>query len=351
MPTYSFIRESVEDRHHERGGEPRRAPRVFACPVCGQELADERTLAEHLGADHPLSPPRLLINGDGVIREKRLYRRPAPGDVVVANVTELLVSQNGGAYEQWSVTALAEALFEADSLVLDLVLRNVRAGDGFVTSEHLRIRVDVPMPESLDEADRSFQELLTHDVLDELTVDRFADEVSGLSSGAVYASALHDYAVGVLLKDQASGTADAMPFAAHREKFERALDVLRHFPERAAAKAICGFIRFGFNDFETATEPSGTPQLDRCMAALRALSTGAVPVVAPDESEEGGRCPTDVMTAFILEHWESPDAAAALVAWAKRGSITREDAAKCMALAVLAPYPKDPRRRPGSPAV
>ena len=275
MPTYDFIRETVDDRFYERGGERRRPPRVLPCPVCGEQLPDDAALSEHLGSTHPLSAPRLLIDGDVVVGERVVHRRLESAALELANTTELLVSENGGPQQPWSVAALRDTLAEAERIVLDISLRNHRA-DGAAAVEQVRLRVDVADSAALDAADRCFEELLASGELNEHQLDRFVDAVAESPGAGRYASALHDYGVAILIKDQAAGTRDALPFAAHRDKLQRSLSVLRHFPGRPVARAVCGFVRFGLNDLAGGTQASGVPKLDGCAAALRELA-GVVP--------------------------------------------------------------------------
>lgn len=340
MPTYDHIRETVDDRFYERGGEGRRPERVLPCPVCGKQVTDNAALSEHLGSAHPLSAPRLLIDGDVVVGERVVHHQLESAALELANTTELLVSENGGPQQPWSVAALRDTLAEAERIVFDISLRNHRAGDGAAAKEQVRLRVDVADSAALDAADRYFEQLLAHDEFNEHLLDRFVDAMSESPGADRYASALHDYGVAILVKDQAPGTRDALPFAAHREKLQRSLSVLRHFPERSVARAVCGFARFGLNDLAGGTQPSGVPELDACTSALQEIANVvprwglslAVPI-------EVGRCPADKTTGFILDRWNDPDAAHALSAHAARGSTTPEDAAKCRALAVRS----DPR--------
>ncbi len=335
MPTYGFIRETAEDRFYERGGGAGpRLPRTVPCPVCGESLSDETALAIHLGSVHPLSSPRLLLGGDVVVGERILHRRMSPDDLSVVNATELLVAENGGSSRPWSTQALRQAVAEAEHAVLDITLRNERAGDGASAIEQVRLRLDVPDPPALDAIDRFFQEHLAAETLDELRLDGFASAAADFRRGERYASALHEYCVALLVKDQARGTGQALPFAAHREKLQRALNTLRHFPERGVARAVCGFARFSLNDFASASA-TGVVELDRCTEALRRFAG------FPEQTEtttssaaEVGRCPTDQLTSLILERWDDHAAVPALLDAASRPSTTSEDRAKLEALAL-----------------
>jgi hypothetical protein len=337
MPTFGFILDTIEDRRHERGGEGPRQPRTVPCPICGESLPTEVAVAEHLGSAHPLSAPRLLIDGAVVVGERFIFRRLGPEGVEVANSTDLRVSENGGPPQPWSLQALRDTLFEADSLVLDISLRNRRAGDGAAALEQVRLRLDIPAVGGLAAADRCFEEFLADDDLNEHQLDRFVDAAAETPGAARYASALHDYGVAILVKGQARGTGQSMPFATHREKLQRSLSVLGHFPERPVARVVCGFIRFGLNDLSGGTHPSGSPQLDECTAALQELA-GVHPlsVVPMAELAAAGRCPTDATTACILDRWRGPAGGELLAELAARGATTPEDSAKCRALALRA---------------
>ncbi|MEJ7784052.1 MAG: hypothetical protein WKF96_04545 [Solirubrobacteraceae bacterium] len=337
MPTYDYIRETVEERFHERGSAGPRPPRQLPCPICPELLADEAALAEHLGSAHPLSSPRLLVGGDVVIGERIFHRRSHPGTLEVANATEISVSENGGPSQPWSIAALRDTIAEASSVVLDVTLRNRRAGDGASAGDHVRLRLDIPDPAAVEAADRCFEELIACEELDEHRLDRFVDAVAESPGAARYGSALHEYGVALLIKDQARGTADSLPFAAHREKLQRSLGVLRHFPERPVARAVCGFIRFALNDFADGNPRTGVRELDGCMDALGELASMGAPRprsrMVP-RSDVVGRCPTDHATSFILDRWDLSAATQELVDNARAGATTPEDAAKCLALAL-----------------
>jgi hypothetical protein len=188
-----------------------------------------------------------------------------------------------------------------------VTLKNSRAGDEAAAIEHVRLAIDVPDAAALDDVDHLFQEILAVDELDEHLLDLFADATTDLPRASRYASALHEYGVAILVKDHARGTADALPFELHRQKLQAALNVLRHFPERPVARAVCGFIRFGLNDLAEDRPPSGVPALDSCVRALQDL-LGLEPTRVPQDADSPeGRCPTDHTTSFILERWDDPE--------------------------------------------
>jgi hypothetical protein len=333
MPTYGYIHETVEDRFYERGGGTTRAPRILLCPVCGAEVPDQPSLAVHVGSAHPLDAPRLLIHGAVVVGERVLHRHLDPDAVQITNANELVVSENGQPPQPWSVVALRETLAEADSIILDVMLKNRRTDDDAAAVEQVRLAIDVPDAAALDQVDRHFEEILAVDELDEHRLDRFADEIAGLPRASRYASALHEYGVAILVKDRAVGIADSLPFEAHRQKLQAALNVLRHFPERPVARAVSGFIRFGLNDLAGDRPSSGVPALDRCVRALQGVLNLEPTRVAESASSAVGRCPTDQTTSFILEEWDDADSFFQLVERASSGSTTPDDAAKCRALA------------------
>ncbi len=333
MPTVSHIQETVDDRYYERGGEDPLPPRLLACPICSEELPDETALAVHLGSDHPLSAPRLLLDGGLVVGERILHRPIDPQALAVANASRLLVAVNGAPSETWTLQDLRDALAGDDVLNLDVELFNDRSADGIAAKDRVRLRLDVPDPEELAVADASFQRLLASERLDEHRLDEYAEETKELTRAGRYASALHEYATALLVKDRARGTGEALSFHSHREKHQRALDTLRHFPERPIARAVCGFVRFELNDIHGAD--SGVVELDRCVAALREFAGRA------DEQRDHkptgpavGRCPTDDTTNTILSSWEQPSAVDTLLTLASGSTTTPEDAAKCRALAL-----------------
>lgn len=340
MPTYSFIRETAEDRFYERGDSaPVRGPQFVPCPVCGVEQDDEFMLAAHLGDAHPLTAPRLLIDGETVVGERLLYRQLNEARLTVSNATSLIVRENGGPPLAWSLAALRDALAESERTVLDLELTNERAGDGATATERVRVRLDVPSAGELDEVDRLFESQLAVDELDQHAADRFADSVTDLRAAARYAGALHEYAIGVLVKDGAPGTSQALEPDVHRDKFHRALEVLRQFADRPVARAVTGFARFNLNDFRSAALPSGVSGLDSCTSRLRELagrsSLGGEPTVEDPE----GHCPADRGSASILDLWvgaghRPADATGEMLELSSAHSCSPADAVKLRALAL-----------------
>jgi hypothetical protein len=293
-------------------------------------------LTEHLGAAHPLAHPRLLIDGEIVVKRRTLHHRLPAGSLTLANATELIVSCDGRPSAPWTPAALEKALVNAESLVVEITLIN-RSGERTAVPETLTLTVAVPNVEDLDEADRCFEEFLAREDLDERWLDRFADATGDLGEARHYATALHQYCVAILIKDQSSGTGTALPFAEHRAKLQRALNVLRNFPERPVARAVCGFIRFSLNDFIGGTSPAGVPRLDECTAALqRAAGLTPIRVEPVAKTAEAGRCPTDTLTGLLLDGWRDPAAQPGLIALAAQGATTPDDATKCRALVLLA---------------
>jgi hypothetical protein len=341
VPTYGFIREAAEDRFYERGGEPPLPPRVVLCPVCCEEVHDQPALATHLGNAHPLGAPRLLIDGELVVGERLIHTPLSGSRLAFANASTVLVSESGGPTMPWSTTAVRDALADADRVVLDLTLRNERAGDGAVATEKIRLRIEVPAASELEEVDEEFEEHLAVNRLDEHVLDVFADATSQFASAAGYASALHEYGVAVLLKDRLPGTSDAMEPAAAQDKYQRALEVVRHFPERRIARAVAGFARFNLNDFRSPLLATGIDVLDRCSEQLQQLA-GQPRSSHPTDRTGGGptrRCPTDSATAAILDCWAAAtqDPVGSLddlLARSRSPQTLDSDAVKCRALAL-----------------
>jgi hypothetical protein len=319
VPTYGFIHETVEDRRHEHGAGPP-APVCLDCPLCGELCDGELALARHLGDAHPLTAPRLLVGGEALTGERVLHRNPT--QLAVANATELLVACDGGVASPWSVAALQDFVAEARQALLDVTLHNRRAADAACASEHMRLRLDVPDDAELDGVDAVFIALAA---LDEQAADGFADAAREFNSAQRYAAALHEYLIGVLIKDRSL----VQPFDRYHGKFQRALEVLRHFPERPVARAVVGFVRFDSNVF---AGPCGVPELDRCAARLAVLGGRAAEEPALSGSVAGA-CPAAESTAAILAAWDRRDVPA-LLARADAAETTPADTAKCRALAL-----------------
>ena len=266
-----------------------------------------------------------------------LHRHLAADAVGVANATELLVSEDGGPPLPWSLAALRDALQENGESVLDLELRNERAVDQACATERVRLRISVPEVEDLAGVDAAF--LTLPDELDERVVDAHVDESRVFVSAARYAGALDEYLVGILIKDGAPGTGEALSFEVFREKYSRALDVLREFPQRPVARAVSGFLRFNLNDFAGGAPNAGIPALDNCAARLTAIAGQPGWCLQAADRGVAGACPADDVTSQIPDDWsgattQAGSKVARLLDRADLGTTSPANAAKCRALAL-----------------
>lgn len=336
MPTYGWVHEDAEERHHERVPLPLPLPAPIVCPECHRQVGDQAALARHLGADHPLGSPRLLLEGRIVIGERVLVRPVAGDSVLVANTSEIHVREDGRARGLWTVDDLRSSLASKRAGVLEIALTNARSSDGASATERLRLRVDVADPGAMDKVDAAFAEIIAVDEFDSPELERFASAADAISGAARYASALHQYGVALLVKDRVRGAGKAQRFAEHREKLLASLGTLRYFPERPIAKAVCGFIRFNVNDLESNRASTGVPELDRAFSALRAF-VGIIDGAPPDEGDErAGSCPTDRTTGILLESCDRPEAPQILLREAESASLAPDDRTKCRVLALRA---------------
>jgi hypothetical protein len=281
----------------------------------------------YLGESWSDKAPQLWINGRAVIGEMLLPRSVVSEDFSLVGCDSITVSQDGAAHETWSKQRLLDVLGGDQHTILDLrLLGSVAVG--------LRLRVERPDEAAMVDVEEAFANAFSEPSgPDERGLATFASASEVSAGAATYASALHQYVTSVLIKDRAPGAGETVPFSAHTAKQKQSLAILSQFPERPLALAASGLMRFSLNDFASWAGPSGISELDDCVAALR--SEIGLPNELFDRSHgaEGGSCPADEVTSYMLLHWDDPAAASALIELAGSGDLTADDSSKARALA------------------
>jgi hypothetical protein len=338
MPSIS--KEDIEERLFERGGEDPLPPAPIRCPHCGEELAAGIALMQHIASAHPRSAPRLLLDGEPLVGERKFHRQLDGYALEFENASDIRVSQDGGSGASWTEQRLRETVATTSQTVLDIVLIK-RGAEGAVSpSPTVRLLFEVPDEATLAWADARFADLVSTGPIDQHSLDQYADAVGSIAGATPYASALYDYVDAVLIKDRAVGTGDFIPFAAYRDKLQSALAVLRDFPERPTARTACSLVRFNLNDFQGRSYASGDAEIDDCIAAMRRLIGAPRLELPPGGQDNVAIFPRDIATASILGRWNHPAAAQALAESATQSALAPPDAAKCgvLALALLPKY-------------
>ncbi len=311
-----------------------RVAKSVSCPECGERFKDAPALARHTGESHPVTAPQLWIEGAPALGEVLLQRPIRQEDAAFIGCAAIFVAKDGRSFEPWSSEQILAALKGDEPVILDLRLSSHEGRTNSALAVDLRLTIERPKDDELVAVDDSFVRIFTEaEGPDESSLDQFADVASQSGSAATYASALHEYVASILIKDRAPGTGSAIPFERHIAKQTRALAILGQFPGRALARAASSFVRFSLNDFVEERGPSGVPQLDDCVEALRHEAGVPNELARRSDDAAGGGCPADEATSYILLNWDKPASAAELAKMATRENITAADASKARALA------------------
>jgi len=333
VPTYGYVHEAALDREYAQDDSVPRGPTPVVCPECSAEFVSVAELSLHLGNEHPLTAPRLLIERRTVQGTLAIHRSIRPEDVNITDCEDLYLTVDGAERRRVGLDELRDALSVSGPTFLEIALENRRA-DGAIVSDIVRISILVPKSEELDIVDRYFGEFLAVDEIDRKQIDAFAEATRDVSTVGSYVSALHQYCVAILTKDGADGIGDTVAFSEYRSKLQRSLTVLSDFDDRPVARVVNGFARFSLNDFSLSALSSDEESLDRCCAALRELCEESEAVPGSYVGSEAGRCPADRATGQILASWDRPDQRDSLVALAADPRVNPDDAAKASALAL-----------------
>jgi hypothetical protein len=227
--------------------------RRYSCPACLKQFQNERELAEHLAAEHPIHLPYLTLAGRQV-PSVWTVRRPLSQSLAAVNANKIHVDFNNKRIRNGSASVISRLLTDYREGVVDIRLTNRTVDSTY------QILLRVPEPKEVDEITTAFATQLARNDVSVPDVRRFAERPSLSQAGLEYASALADYVFGVLAKDQSGGI--SLPFSAFRQKFLTAESVLCEF-DNTLAGAICAAIRFNLNDFAGPVRLTGVEPLDR----------------------------------------------------------------------------------------
>ncbi|MGY0780595.1 hypothetical protein FBZ83_104420 [Azospirillum brasilense] len=345
MPTLGWIVDDAVD--FENAAHPlvvgAREPPAFACPFCAASFPSERRRSEHISLEHPIERPLLFVRGRLAPSSVTLRQRCAAGDLAVENCTRIRLRRNG----EWEPVAAIDAALARIAASRDghfqLELENGRRADG--ASAPARYTVSVLMAEAaeLDAVDRLFLERLAADDVTVADVTRFGDALPRDRAAREYGSALADYVLGTLIKDQGRPSGVTLPFERFAEKYKSALAVL-HELDRSVAATVSACIRFNLNQFEGDAVRSNVPVLDAAFAALAALARDQAALPTRPHCPGGRRiasCPIDRLTDEVLDAFEALGTHAprhrrqALIERAESGLLSSQDRSKLLAFSAV----------------
>lgn len=300
MPTLGWIQETAVERYLVGTEQPLFDPNPSVpCPHCERLFFTVDELSEHLGIDHPLSIPIILIGVRTAGKDNVVRQKPEKGAFRVLNCTSCTLSKNGEAVARVDPSQLPSLLSAERSSICDIQLANERTEDRNVASASIRIAFRVPDSKALGVIDTEFVRRLAVDHPRLSDVDDFRRSCPQSPAAIDYASALGDYVIGLALKERHPDAGVFLDFEDYRSKFTSSLNVLQGF-SRPVAQSVAATIRFNFNDFSTA--PAQVPDLAGAREFFRSILHESATTSAPEGGEipHESICPVDIVTFRIL---------------------------------------------------
>lgn len=310
MPTLNWLLEAAEDRYLEAMDTEPPPPRDvhMECPFCslvftGQQAQDvTRDVTRHIGRDHPLRRPVLVIDGRLLGPNATITRIPRPADIMIENTETLEAAVDGDPRRQVSPDELRLLLTERPKRMLNLRLVNERSQDSAAAAVEYRIKIDVPNPGELDAVDDAFLRHLARDDASRDDVMRFSDETDGLAN--YYRDGLVSYVIGVFEKDDTVGIDNPHTLERALDNFGRAAHHLDAFATRRVSTAVATCARLNLNELNPLNAATGVTAVDLVSHFLRLLTMrGKRPAwpLRPESKPSEIRCPVDEATFSLLE--------------------------------------------------
>ena len=264
MPTVGWILESDIDRYLSSqlstpDPGPPLPPRHY-CPFCHASFDNDEELRGHLATKHKANRPYLLIREQEPSREDVIRSELRPDEIQMFNVTSIGISHSGDAnYESLPVEQLSKSFSKISSGRIWLRLENRFDESAREVVEKYDLSFRIYNQQQLASVDQKFIELLARPDPRIADVDEFLRSTA-VDDASEYSSALGDYVLGVLNKD--NDPASGMRAGRHdyRRKLNSSLRVLKGF-DRPLARLVSALIRFSSNDF-SCCYPTGLAFLD-----------------------------------------------------------------------------------------
>jgi hypothetical protein len=310
MPTLNWLLESAEDRYLEATDKPAAPARdvQLECPFCSRifvgRIRDElaKDVARHIGRDHPLRRPVLVVDGRLLGPNSTITRLPRPDDIAIENTESLKAAVDGAAPRSVSADELRAILSNAPKRMLNVRLINGRAEDNAAAAVDYRIKIDVPDPWELDDVDEAFLKHLAREDATRDDVMRFSDDTDGLAN--LYRDGLVSYVVGIFAKDDKSHVDDPKKLERALDNFGRAAQHLDSFADRRVAAAVAACARLNLNELNPLNAATGVTAVDLVSLFLRDLATAEDQPIWPTRPKTRAsdiRCPVDEATYSLLE--------------------------------------------------
>jgi hypothetical protein len=264
MPTVGYILETAIDRYWERGGSEEQyplQPKMYECPYCNQKCESTNQLSTHISIDHPVERPIIRIYNKEATPEQTIRSSVIAQNIDLINVRKIVVRKNGGKSQEWTQDELKANLSNRENAHYVITLVNTDSLDERPVQTDYTVNIKIPDQTEIEAVDENFIHILAIDNAEMSDVNRFSDVCSKYQSATEYASALADYVIGVMVKDQNPSSGITLPFKKYPEKMQKALATLHDF-DRPIPRVICASIKFNLNDFRIPPVPCGVKLLD-----------------------------------------------------------------------------------------
>jgi hypothetical protein len=337
------------DVAHRRAAHARLVRTFDQCTVEGCEWRSDGTcsLAEHMALEHPVLPPRLLVDGTPARAVQDLRELPQPG-VFAIERGRLEFRQ---ADRPWRTVA------EPDDLVAEM--RNAPKASDWT------VRLRATGYDDLAIVYRFRLRVITDDqtaAIDDDFLRRFAAPTVSLDEVLRFASAWREH---VVEEHYAGALANGMQYLVLRgkdadgrvtEDAGRAIRGLASYAGSAVAAMLCDVLRLCDLDVGSPAAQDGLPEVSFALDLLHAASQReeCVAVAPPPAGGDAQGIYVDGATAELLDRvlglMRSPDEvkrselSSELVAWADAPGRLAADRDKALAFAVLGSGSADPAR-------
>ncbi|OQW91640.1 MAG: hypothetical protein BWK79_16425 [Beggiatoa sp. IS2] len=249
MPTVSYILETISDRYWERGGLEEQyppQPKIHKCPYCRYKSTNQ--LSTHIGEAHPIERPIIRINNKTATFEQTIRSPITAQNIDLINVQKIVVCKNGGKSQEWTQDELKANLSDRENAHYLITLVNTDSLNKRPVEANYTFNIKIPDQTEIKAVNENFIHTLAIDNVKLSDVGRFSDICSKYQSATEYASALADYVMGVMIKDQNPSSGITLPLKEYPKKMQKAFATLHDF-NYLIPIAICASIKFNLNDF------------------------------------------------------------------------------------------------------
>lgn len=301
MPTYGWVYERFSDAFYANqpalADAPRPAP-VYRCPFCTVVRDSAASLDAHVGADHSVSRPFLLIDGQEPAKQSVRRTPILLRDVHLRNCSGLTIRIEDRDPATLAPSGLAQILSGLRREHVELTLTNAAKADVPGASESYRLLFRIADAATVQRVERAFADFITPATLSVNSVQSFLYDDRCTGEGSDYADALGRYAMGIIRKEDPQSAQLTTHSQLYREDYVLAEEGLRQLA-RPLARLVTKIIRFALNDFSSEPLDTGFLDLDLACALLKNPLdyVSSSPVGA---EQRRNVCPIDHQTGQII---------------------------------------------------